>query len=98
MKWRWFAEQEFPRVVRDLSIPCATSAQVTGITRCPRHRLELGKVTRTCLACHDEVWTEVGRRYASAEQGRTGRVTRRKPTDAPVQLELFGAPDEDDTA
>ncbi len=25
MKWRYFAEREFPRVVRDLGIPCATS-------------------------------------------------------------------------
>ncbi len=38
------------------------------MSRCPRHDEPLGETTRMCLACHDEAWDEVGRRYA--DQGR----------------------------
>jgi hypothetical protein len=100
-KWRIFAEREFGRVVRDLGAPCATRALATGMNRCPRHQIELGKVSRMCFACHEEVWTEIGRRYATAEQGHTGRVARPAPQTlpgrthepSPGQLELFGAYD-----
>jgi hypothetical protein len=89
MKWRYFAAKEHPRVIRELGIPCATPALVTGMASCPRHGQPLGKVSRMCLACHDEAWAEVGRRYASAEQGRTGKPDRRRPTEAarpPLQM------------
>jgi hypothetical protein len=67
-KWRYFADRELPRVIRELGIPCAEPVRVTGMTRCPRHQERLGSVTRTCLACHDEAWDEVARRYRA--QGR----------------------------
>jgi hypothetical protein len=75
--WRYFAERELPRVIRDLGLPAAEPVRVTRMSRCPKHQQPLGSTSRICLGCHDEAWNEVGRRYASAEQG-----TSRKPTDA----------------
>ena len=68
MKWRYFAERELPRVIRDLGIPCAREPHATGMTRCPRHDEPLGKTTRVCLACHDEAWDEVARRYRERDR------------------------------
>src|SRR5262245_26652292 len=76
MKWRTFAAREFPRVVRDLSIPCATSQRVKGMTRCPRHQEPLGTVSRMCNRCFHEVWDEIGSRYAAQ-----GRPVNPEPTD-----------------
>ena len=68
MKWRYFAERELPRVIRDLGIPCALPSHATGMSRCPRHGELLGEKSRMCLTCHEEAWEQVGRRYAA--QGR----------------------------
>jgi hypothetical protein len=62
-KWRYFAGRELPRVIRELGIPCAEPVRVTGMSRCPRHQRPLGPTSRICLACHDEAWNEVARRY-----------------------------------
>jgi hypothetical protein len=62
-KWRYFAQRELPRVIRELGIPCAAPVVVTGMTRCPRHQEPLGTTTRMCHLCHHEAWTEVARRY-----------------------------------
>jgi hypothetical protein len=66
--WRHFARKTFPRVVRELGLPAATMDH-GGLTGCPRHKEPLGPVTRVCASCFREAWDEVGRRYASAEQG-----------------------------
>jgi hypothetical protein len=78
MNWRYFAKREFPRVVRELRLPCALAVRVTGMASCPRHDEPLGKYTRTCPRCHQEAWGEVGRRYSRAEQGRP---VQSKPID-----------------
>jgi hypothetical protein len=75
--WRYFADREFPRVIRELGLPCAEP--VTRARRCPRHQRALGPTSRMCLGCHAEAWGEVGRRYVSAEQDRG---TSAKPTEA----------------
>jgi hypothetical protein len=98
-KWRYFAADELPRVIRELGIPCARPVNATGMTHCPRHREPLGIVSRMCLACHDEAWAEVGRRYALPDRN-TQTIERRKemqmtlPTDEIVdgELELYEAP------
>jgi hypothetical protein len=71
MKWRYYAEREFPRVVRELGLPAATSKH-DGLTVCPRHRLSIGPVGQICLGCHDEAWDEISRRYRDADQGARG--------------------------
>jgi hypothetical protein len=97
-KWRYFAADELPLVIRELGIPCARPVRVTGMTHCPRHREPLGSVTRMCLACHDEAWTEVGRRYALPVRNAQAIEERKEiqmtlPTDEIVdELELYEAP------
>jgi hypothetical protein len=66
--WRHFAKRELPRVIRELGLPAAEPIRATGMHRCPRHQAEIGPTTRTCLACHDELWEEIARRYR--DQGR----------------------------
>ena len=66
------------------------------MARCPRHDQPLGK-TRMCLACHDEAWDEVGRRYAA--QGRPGEPERpvstfRGPNRKPLSGQLSLLADE----
>jgi hypothetical protein len=78
--WRHFARRELPRVVRELGIPCAEPVRVTGMNRCPRHEQPLGPTSRMCLACHDEAWNEVARRYRA--QGKP--VTNTQPEGAPM--------------
>ena len=77
-KWRYFADRVFPIVVRELGIPCAEPVLVTGMTRCPRHQRPLGPTTRMCLACHDQAWDEVARRYR--EENRPANPTERGTT------------------
>jgi hypothetical protein len=72
MTWRHFARREFPNVIRELGIPCATPQHVLGMTRCPRHDKPLGRVSRVCLDCHNEVWTEIRARYARRRAGPRG--------------------------
>jgi hypothetical protein len=63
-KWRWYAEREYPRVVRDLKLPCARPTHRHGNT-CPLHEGPIGPHSRMCLTCCDTAWAEVGRRYAA---------------------------------
>ena len=78
----WRPPARLQRFPSELGIPCAEPVKVSGMARCPRHSLDLGPVSRLCPTCHDEAWTEVGARYASAKQGRAGKTARRRPTDA----------------
>lgn len=66
-KWRWYAEREFPKVVRDLKLPCALVNHKHG-TRCPLHDEPVGPHSRLCVRCFDTAWEEVGRRYAARGQ------------------------------
>jgi hypothetical protein len=79
--WRHFARSMFPKVVRELQLPAATSDH-GGLTTCPKHGELIGPVTHLCASCFEEAWAEVGRRYASAEQGAGNQA--RGGTDAGV--------------
>jgi hypothetical protein len=67
-KWRWYAESEFPRVVRQLNLPAARSRP--DLDTCPRHNEPIGSITHLCERCFREARDGVGQRYASAAQGR----------------------------
>ncbi len=77
--WRHFARSTFPLVVRELELPAAT-ADHGGLTSCPKHREPIGPITRLCESCFQVAWEEVGRRYASAEQG-AGKHNRKEKHD-----------------
>jgi hypothetical protein len=64
--WRHFATKTFPIVVRELGLPAAEHSE---LTTCPRHDEPIGPISRLCKDCFHKAWEEVGRRYASAEQG-----------------------------
>jgi hypothetical protein len=84
--WRHFASKTFPRVARELGIPCATSGD---IERCPRHGTLIGTPTGICVDCHTEAWDEVGRRYAA--QGCPVKPERPASTfPGPNRKPLFG--------
>jgi hypothetical protein len=87
VKWRYFADREFPRVVRELGLPCAESVRVTGMNRCPRHRRPLGG-TRICLDCHNEAWEEVARRYRTAQPTREEKHVQHEPQPTGMTAEL----------
>jgi hypothetical protein len=107
-KWRHFAAQEHPRVIRDLALPAATAQH--GLARCPRHDVPLGAVTHMCPRCHGAAWAEVGRRYAAQHNAATsGReevtvsdsevveqeaaLVRYEPPASPALPGLFGSDD-----
>ena len=75
-KWAYFAKKEFPKVVRELRLPCAARVLVTGMASCPTHGQVLGELTRTCVTCRDSAWAEVARRYVAQ-----GRPVPSTPTD-----------------
>lgn len=109
MKWRYFAERELPRVVRELGLPCAEPALATGMSRCPRHRQPLDEITRTCPDCRTEAWDEVARRYRTADPAEEEDPMQPEPVkaelvpvdamivddDAPVPTTLFHTSDPD---
>jgi hypothetical protein len=67
--WRHFAAKTLPRVVSDLALPCATPRHTHEI--CPMHDRPIGTHTRLCDRCWDELWAEIGRRYAAQPGGAT---------------------------
>ena len=78
-KWRYFAERELPRVIRELGLPAARALRDHPLTVCPLHKEPLGAVTRMCEPCHRAAWDEIGRRYAA--QGRPILTTQPEPKD-----------------
>jgi hypothetical protein len=74
--WRHFARHTFPRVVRELGLPAATARP--DLKTCPKHHQPVGPITHLCEHCFGETWDEVGRRYASAEQGAGTSPTERR--------------------
>jgi hypothetical protein len=106
--WRHFAKKQLPCVIRELGIPCAEPARVTGMNRCPRHQRLLGPTTRMCIACHNEAWDEIGRRYRDQErpaeterrttmnENTSTELVRLEPDEtmpAPPPITLFGTTD-----
>jgi hypothetical protein len=102
--WRHFARKQLPKVIRDLRLPAAEPARVTGMNRCPTHRQPLGRTSRTCPSCHHAAWDEIARRYRAQEHPQPERSTTMSTTTidviepdetmpAPPPLSLFGTTD-----
>jgi hypothetical protein len=73
-------------VLRELGLPAATPVVVTGMNRCPRHQRLLGSTSRMCIACHNEAWDEIGRRYR--DQERPADTERRTTMNENTSTEL----------
>jgi hypothetical protein len=60
------------------------------MSRCPRHRQPLGKVSRICIACHHEAWTEVARKFAGNPAGKNRRekTVEHQPQPTGMKAEL----------
>ena len=76
MKWRTFADRELPARDPRPRDPLRPPVVRHRMARCPRHDQRSAR-TRMCLACHNEAWDEVGRRYAAqgAPAEPEGRVS-----------------------
>lgn len=75
--WRHYARREYPRVVLELGLVCATKTHDHDL--CPVHHDAVNPTTRLCETCFQLAWEEVGRRYV--EQGRPAQLQpeRRAP-------------------